>query len=178
MKIIQKINSNDLVKFNHYLLDKNVSFKVSTLILGFLSLIIAVASIVYEIIKIGSVLPLTIVVCAILFILGIFALFFLKTVLKFFVKKRVLKKDEHIDDICIELNEVGFLWLYAEDEKNKTEATPYTWNSIMKVVEKDEHIYVHINQYIVLFIKKESCENIEEVTNLLKEKLTYRYKDK
>lgn len=178
MKIVQKINSNDLVKFNHYLLDKNISFKVSSLILGFLSLIIAIASIVYEIIKTGTVLPLTVIVCVVLFILGIFAIFFLKAVLKFFVKKRVIKKDEHIDDICIELNEAGFLWVYAEEEKNKTEATPYTWNSIMKAVEKEDHIYMHVNQYIILFIKKDTCENLEEVTNYLKEKLTYRYKNK
>lgn len=178
MKIVQKIDSNDLVKFNHYLLDKNISFKISTLILGLLSLIISIASIVYEIIKIGKVLPLTIVICVILFVLGIFAIFFLKPTLKFFVKKRVLKKNEKIDDIRISLEEAGLLWEYNDDEKNKTEATPYTWTSIMKAVEKEEYIYVHINQYIVLFIKKSSCDYLEETTSFLKEKLTIRYKYK
>lgn len=178
MKIIQKINSKDLVSFNHYLLDKNISFRISTLILGLLSIIISIASIVYEIIKISKVMPLTIIICVILFILGVFAIFFLKPVLKVFVKKRVIKKNEQIDDICIVLNDAGFLWLYADEEKNKTEATPYTWNSIIKAVEKEEYIYVHVNQYIVLFIKKEACENVEEVTNFLKEKLTIRYKNK
>lgn len=178
MKIVQKIDSNDLVNFNHYLLDKNISFKISTIILGLLSLIISIASFVYEIIKIGKVLPLTVVICVILFILGVFALFFLKPVLKYFVKKRVMKKNEKIDDIRISLEEAGLLWEYNEDEKNKTQGTPYTWTSIMKMVEKEEYIYIHVNQYIVLFIKKSSCENIEEVTTFLKEKLTTRYKCK
>ena len=153
MKIIQKIESNDIVEFNYYLLEKNISFKVSKLILGLLSLVIAIASIVYEIVKTGKVLPLTIVVCSILILLGVFALFFLKKVLKLFLKKRIYKKNERVDDICVVLNEAGFLWVYAEEEKNKTEATPYTWTSIYKAVEKEEHIYIHINQYIVLFIK-------------------------
>ena len=178
MKIIQKIESNDLVKFNHYLLEKNISFKISTIILGLLSLVISIASVVYEIIKHGKVLTQTIIVCSILFVVGIFALFFLKHVLKAFVKRRVIKKNESIDDICVILNEAGFLWLYADEEKNKTEATPYTWTSILKAVEKEEHIYVHVNPYIILFIKKDACENLEEVTNLLKEKLTIRYKYK
>ena len=120
MKIIQKINSNDIIEFNHYLLEKNISFKISKTILGVLSLVIAISSIIYELIKTGKVLPLTIVVCLILFALGIFALFFLKLVLKYFVKKRVIKKNEHVDDICVVLNEAGFLWVYAEEEKNKT----------------------------------------------------------
>ena len=49
MKIVQKIETNDLVEFNNYLLDINLSFKISTIVLGAVSLIISIASVVYEI---------------------------------------------------------------------------------------------------------------------------------
>lgn len=178
MKIIQKIETNDLVNFNNYLLDKNLSFKVSTIILGAVSLVISISSVIYELIRTGTILPLTAVICSLLLILGIFIIFFLKPVLKAFIKKKVIKRNEQIDPIRITLNEAGFLWEYDEDEKNKTEATPYTWNSIYKAVEKENHIFMHVNQYIILFIKKESCENLEEVRSFLQEKLTFRYKTK
>lgn len=178
MKIVQKIETNDLVEFNNYLLDINLSFKISTIVLGAVSLIISIASVVYEIARTNTVLPLTAVICSILLLLGIFIIFFLKPVLKKLIKKRVIKRNEHIDPICITLNEAGFIWEYEDETKNKTEATPYTWNSIYKAVEKDEHIFMHVNKYIILFIKKDSCENLEEMKNILQEKLTFRYRTK
>ena len=63
MKIIQKIETNDLVNFNNYLLDKNLSFKVSTIILGAVSLVISISSVIYELIRTGTILPLTAVIC-------------------------------------------------------------------------------------------------------------------
>lgn len=178
MKIVQKINSTDLVKFNQYLLDKNLSFKFSTYVLGALSLITSIASIVYEIVMTGKVGTLTIVICSILLVLGVFAIFFLKHVLKAVIKKRVLKKNEQIDPIRVTLSEAGLMWEYDNEEQNKTEAKPYTWNTIAKAVEKEEYIYIHINQYIVLFIKKNECVDLEETIKFLKEKLTIHYKYK
>ena len=43
MKIVQKINTKDLANFNSYLLDINISYKFSIIILGALSLILGVA---------------------------------------------------------------------------------------------------------------------------------------
>ena len=70
------------------------------------------------------------------------------------------------------------MWLYANEEKNKKEATPFTWGSILKAALKGEYIYLHVNQYVVLFIKKDACEDFEKVKEYLKEKLTTRYKNK
>jgi hypothetical protein len=178
MKIIQKINSNDLVNFNYYLLDRNLSFKLSKIVLGILSLVLGVASILYELIITNTVQTITIIISILLMLLGIFALVFLKPILKWGLKKRIIKKNESIDDICITLDQAGLLWLYANEEKNKKEATPFTWGSILKAVEKNEYIYIHVNQYVVLFIKKDSCEDFEAVKGYLKEKLTTRYRNK
>ncbi len=178
MKIIQKINSSDLVNFNYYLLDRNLSFKLSKIVLGVLSLILGIASIVYELIVVGTVQTITIIISILLIVLGVFALAFLKPILKWGLKKRIIKKDERIDDICITLDDAGLLWLYANEEKNKKEATPFTWGSILKAALKGEYIYLHVNQYVVLFIKKDACEDFEKVKEYLKEKLTTRYKNK
>ena len=177
MKIVQKINTKDIVSFNMYLLNKNLSFKLSITLLGVMSLILGVASIVYELITIQKVLTSTIIVSVILIILGVFALTCLKSLLKFFLKKRIIKKNEQIDDIRVTLSDAGLQWEY-ENKPNKEEVAPYTWTSLIKVVEKEEYFYIHVNQYIVLFIKKESCDNVEEVREIFKDKLTYRFKTK
>ena len=98
MKIVQKINTKDLANFNSYLLDINISYKFSIIILGALSLILGVASIVFELIKIQTVLVPTIIISTLLIIIGIFAFTGLKPLLRTLIKKRVIKKNEQIDD--------------------------------------------------------------------------------
>ena len=44
MKIIQKINSSDLVNFNYYLLDRNLSFKLSKIVLGVCGAVILITA--------------------------------------------------------------------------------------------------------------------------------------
>ena len=88
MKIIQKINSSDLVNFNYYLLDRNLSFKLSKIVLGVLSLILGIASIIYELIVAGKVQTITIIISILLIVLGVFALAFLKPILKWGLKKK------------------------------------------------------------------------------------------
>lgn len=178
MKVIQKINTKDIVAFNNYLLEKNLVYKISISILGSLSILLSVFSVVYELIVINTVKTETIIICSILFVIGIFALTALKPLLKLFLKLRIEKRKETIDDIEMIFDEAGIIYQYANHEKNKTEALPYTWTSINKVVEKKDYIYVHVNQYIVFFLIKEYCENKEELTTLLKEKLDNRYKTK
>ena len=177
MKIVQKINSKDIVEFNMYLLNKNLSFKLSIALLGVMSLVLGVASIVYELLTIQKVLTSTIIISTILIVLGVFALTGLKYLLKYFLKRRILKKNEQIDDIRVTLSEAGLLWEY-ENKPNKEEVLPYTWNSLIKVVEKEKYLYIHVNQYIILFIKRDACENLDEVKEFLKQKLEYRYKTK
>ena len=52
------------------------------------------------------------------------------------------------------------------------------WNFPGGHVEKGEYIYLHVNQYVVLFIKKDACEDFDKVKEYIKEKLTTRYKNK
>lgn len=177
MKIVQKINTKDLANFNSYLLDINISYKFSIIILGALSLILGVASIVFELIKIQTVLVPTIIISTLLIIIGIFAFTGLKPLLRTLIKKRVIKKNEQIDDIRVTLSDAGLLWEF-DNKPSEKEINPYTWSSIIKACEKDEYIYIHVDAYVVLFIKKDACDNIQEVTSFLKEKLANRYKNK
>ena len=178
MKIIQKIETDDLIKYNQYLLSINISFKLSTIFLSLLAIIFGVASIAFEFAINRTVLPVTLFLSFVLIILGTFTLFGFEPIMKQVVKKRVIKKDQKIDDIAITMDEEGFKWEYADSEKNTREVAPYKWNQIEKVVEKETHIYIHVNKYIILYIKKYGCESIEEVKELLKEKMTYRYIEK
>ena len=177
MKIIQKINTKDIINFNTYLLEKNLSYKFSIIILGLLSLLLGVASIVYELLKIQTVYPSTIVISSLLIIIGVFAFTGLKPLLRVLLKKKIMKKNEQIEDIRVTLNETGLLWEF-DQIPSKKEVLPYTWNSIIKACEKSDYIYIHVDAYVVLFIKKECCEDVNEVVSFLKEKLAQRYKNK
>ena len=178
MRIVQKIETEDLVKYNKYLLSINVTFKASIIILSLLAIVFGAASILYELAINEKVLPITIVLSVILILLGILSLTVLKPILNKMIERKVRKRNEKIDDIAITMDEDGFKWEYADPEKNKREIAPYKWNEIEKMVEKETHIYVHINKYIVLYIKKDYCENLEDIKEFLKAKLTYRYIEK
>lgn len=173
MQIKQKINTNDIIDFNYYLLEKNVSFTLSTLVLGILSLVLGTASIIYELLTEGKVLVVTIIISTLLIVLGLFALIGLKPLLKWSVKKRIIKRNDKIEEILVTMNDAGLTWQYLEKQED---VTPYTWSSILKAESRKKHIYIHINQYIILFINKEACECVEEVEKYIESKLLNRYK--
>ena len=119
MKIVQKINTKDIINFNTYLLEKNLSYKFSIIILGLLSLLLGVASIVYELLKIQTVYPSTIVISSLLIIIGVFAFTGLKPLLRVLLKKKIMKKNEQIEDIRVTLNETGLLWEFDQIPSKK-----------------------------------------------------------
>lgn len=178
MKIIQKIKTEDLVKYNQYLLSTNTTYKATTILLSLLAIVFGIASILFELLINETVLPITLISSIILIIIGIFALTGLDPIMRVIIKKKVIKSNKQIDDIAISIDEEGFKWEYAESEKNTRDVAPYKWNQIQKIVEKESYIYIHINKYIILYIKKEGLENLEEVKEFLKEKVTYRYIEK
>ena len=178
MKIVQKIETEDLIKYNQYLLSINIAFKLSTIFLSLIAIVFGAASIFFEYAIYGTVLSVTVYVSVALIILGTVTIFALEPIMKQVVKRRVVKKDQKIDDIAITINEDGFKWEYAEEEKNQREVAPYEWSQIEKIVEKENYIYIHVNKYVILYVKKQGCENIEDVKEFLKEKVTYRYINK
>lgn len=175
MKIIQKIEEKDLIAYNQYLLTINTKFQASKLLLGIFAIVVALFNFIYDFIIYRTIQIPTLIFNSILIIVGILILLVLEPILKKIVKRRVIKSNQKIDDILVLFTSDSFKWEYADPSKNKRDVAPYKWDQIQKIVETKDYIYIHINKYIILYIKKENCSNILEVTMFLQEKVNNRY---
>lgn len=173
-EFIQKLEKEDIVEYNQYMIGAKVGTRVQSIILGILSIGIAIYSLVSEYMKTQKLAPLTIVIGCILVLLGLFILIFMIPVMKWVVKKRILNNQNEIDPIKVTFTEDYLLYEFEKLE-GKKEEQPYRYDAVLKAVECKDHIYLYASQYVVVIIKISACENAKEMIEFLKEKLSNRY---
>lgn len=167
MKFIQKINSEDMIALNLYILKQNKRITINMMVIGFVALIGAIYSFIKEDILLGCIF----LIITFFAIFGIPLLFYV--IIRASIRKKMSK--QHDWDILVKVDDEGIYYAFEKEDENAVE--PYIWGDVSYAKSFKKYIIVQINIATYLIFKKSDCEKPEELEVIFEKnlKLGIRY---
>lgn len=111
ISFVQKLNSDDLIKYNFYILKSKVSVKINTIVIGIISIVLGIYSIIAN--------PKAWFIGALLICLGIFSSVFSLPIMKKRISKTIESGNyEEMPEISVSISDEGVLFAFVDELEN------------------------------------------------------------
>lgn len=162
IKEVLNIKRDDIYNFNLYLasLNKNLGMVFA----GSIIVLLGIYGVMFD----GQDALLLNILIIVVGLIGIALPFVLN---KYIIRRKIRKIDfEDLPPVEVTLNEEGILYRYI-NEKDAKDLLPFAWSEILRAVEKDDYIYIHLMDKRSIMIITLKDVNEEAFKAYLKEKL-------
>lgn len=160
MVIKQKLNVEDVLKLNMHIFKQNKKLTYNMALIGIFSIIAAVFSFIKQNNGLGIVF-----ICV-----GCFGLFALPYIYRKLIKNNVYKKMKDVNwEINVTFDGDNIYYAFSHEDLNCID--PYTFSEVMCVNEYKTHIFIKINDQVILMINKMFVEDLNKLHKLLEDKL-------
>lgn len=162
----QELTKEDIIKYNFFTIQFNKGLTFNMRFIGFLCLITGIYMIFLK--------PTNYLYPIIVLLLGLFCIFAIVPIYKFFTKRKIMKRKIKLPTIKVVVGEQGIIYDFLNREKQDQdleEKQVIEWEMINKAILEDNNLYILCSNTYVIFIKKDACDNFNEMENLFIEKL-------
>lgn len=162
----QKLTKEELIKYNYFVLRFNKGLSFNMKFIGFLCLIAGV--------YLCCVNPTTYIYPIIIIFLGLFCIFGIVPIHKAIIKYKIMKKEPDIPEMLVIVGERGILYDFVEKREKDADMNVdavVEWDMINRAILEDGLLYVFCMSSYIICIKKEACENFDEMEKIFIDKL-------
>lgn len=177
IEFIQNVNKDDLIAYNYFIAKFNKRLTVNMKLIGLICIGFGIYTLVVDISQWYYSL--------ILFLLGIFSVFFILPFYYVLIKLKIRKRKDEIAPIKVSFGEAGLLYAFEKSETpidENEQTSPETvkdevsedkkieiiaWDRVTKAIRENEYLYIFIDNNVILLIKYASCNEQKNLEDLL-----------